>query len=220
MVSDTTLYQDRLSAGEALSEIVAASLEGVKSPVRVYALPRGGIPVAAPIAQRLNCSLEVLAAKKISLPNNPELALGAVTPDGTTIWSPSPHLKGKHQQQLDQAREKALEKAIAQQEQFNPYCPTAEVKKTIVLVVDDGLATGMTMMSAVAALQKKQPDQIWIVAPVAPPEIKSQLLESSDRPRVLILHTPDPFINVGRFYAHFPQLSTEEAISYLNSSKR
>mgnify|MGYP006270290869 FL=1 len=218
IVSDATLYQDRLSAGEALAEAVADSLVGVESPVRVYALPRGGIPVAAPIAQRLNCPLEVLASKKISLPRNSELALGAVTPDGTTVWSKYPHLQRQNQKELEKARERALASAIAQQEQFNPHCPAADVKKAIVLIVDDGIATGMTMMTAVAALRKKQPAQIWIAAPFAPPEIKPQLLKYSDR--AIILHTPDPFINVGRFYANFPQVSIEEAISYLTGDKQ
>jgi len=114
IVSEGTLYQDRSSAGEALANAVAASLGETESPVRVYALPRGGIPVAAPIAQRLNCPLAVLAAKKISLSSNPELALGAVTPDGTTVWGQFTRLKRKNRQELEKAREEAQQSAIAQ----------------------------------------------------------------------------------------------------------
>lgn len=212
-MSETTLYKDRLSAGSALAEEVSAALTGVESPVRVYALPRGGIPVALPIAQKLNCPLEVLAAKKISLPPNKELALGAVTPDGTTVWAQAPHVKREDSQKLEKARKEACSSAIAQQEEFNPHCPSASVENAIVILVDDGIATGMTMMTAIAALRKKEPAQIWIAAPVAPPEVKHQFRELCDR--TIILQAPDPFLNVGRFYANFPQISTEEAVSYL-----
>ena len=214
-MSETTLYENRWRAGESLATEIVTALEGVTLSVRVCALPRGGIPVAAPIAQRLNCPLDVLAAKKISLPSNPELALGAVTPDGTTVWAQSPYLKRKNQQELDEARENALQGAIELQEQFNPYCASMEhLENTIIIVVDDGIATGMTMITAVTSLREKQPTEIWVAAPVAPPETKVEFLERCDR--VLILQTPDPFMNVGRFYKHFPQVSTVEAISYLN----
>lgn len=211
------LYEDRLQAGELLATEVAIGLEGVELPIRVYALPRGGIPVAFPIAQRLNCPLEVLAAKKIALPNNPELALGAITPDGTTVWAKSSFSKRKNSQELEQAREEAYQSAIALQEQFNPHCPQLSVENTIVIIVDDGIATGMTMMTAIKALRKQEPAQVWVAAPVAPPEMKEKIEQNSDR--AIILETPDPFFNVGRFYKKFSQVSTEEAITYLDQIK-
>lgn len=216
-MSQSTLYQDRVSAGERLAQEVVTPLTKVTSPVRVYALPRGGIPVAVPIAQQLQCPLEVLAAKKISLPPNSELALGAVTPDGTTVWAKSPHVQRKNQQELKHAREEALASAIAQQGQFNPHCPAASVENSIVIIVDDGIATGMTMMTAVEALRKQQPAEIWVATPVAPPEIKEQFQKICDR--ALVLETPDPFGSVGRFYAKFSQVSTEEAIAYLQGER-
>lgn len=212
-MSHTTLYQDRFSAGKELAQALATALAGIESSVSVYALPRGGIPVAVPIAQQLDCPLEVLAAKKISLPPNTELALGAVTPDGTTVWAQSPHVQRKNEQELEQAREEALASAIAQQKQFNPHCPSASVENAIVIIVDDGIATGMTMMTAVEALRKQNPAQVWVAAPVAPPEIEEQFQEICDR--ALILQTPDPFGSVGRFYAKFSQVSTDQAIAYL-----
>jgi len=217
-VSDVTPYKNRLSAGEQLAEAVATALGGVEAAVRVVALPRGGIPVAVPLAQRLNCPLEVLAAKKIALPSNPELALGAVTPDGTTVWGQTSLLEESNQQALTQAREKALQSAIAQQEKFNPHCPSASIENSIVIIVDDGIATGMTMLSAVKALRDKKPAQVWMAAPVAPLEMKPQLEQSCDR--AIILQTPDPFWNVGRFYKEFPQVSTEEAIAQLKEQAK
>jgi len=212
-VSEATLYQDRFNAGEQLAQQLATALAETKFPIRVYALPRGGIPVAVPIAQQFQCPLNVLAAKKIALPPNAELALGAVTPDGTTVWAQSPPVKRKNQQELEQARDQALASAIAQQEEFNPHCPAASVENAIVILVDDGIATGMTMMTAEEALRKQQPAQIWVAAPVAPAEIEQQFQTSCDR--AVILQTPDPFVSVGRFYANFPQVSTEQAIAYL-----
>ena len=207
------LYDNRLQAGELLAEELATRLEDVGLSLRVYALPRGGLPVAFPIAKRLHSPLEVLAAKKISLPRNPELALGAVTPDGTTVWAQSPYLEKIKVQKLEKAREEAYQSAIALQEQFNPHCPLLSVEDTLVIIVDDGIATGMTMMTAITALRKQNPTQIWVAAPVAPPEMKEKIDQSSDR--AIILQTPDPFFNVGRFYHQFSQVSTEEAISYL-----
>ncbi|MFW6359657.1 MAG: phosphoribosyltransferase [Chroococcales cyanobacterium] len=215
------LYEDRLQAGELLATEIAAGLEGVELATRVYGLPRGGIPVAFPVAQRLNCPLEVLAAKKIALPSNPELALGAITPDGTTVWTKSSFLNRKNPQELEKAREEAYQSAIALQEQFNPHCPRLAVENTIVIIVDDGIATGMTMMTAVKALGKQNPAQIWVAAPVAPPGMKEKFEQSRDAfgsvfdLRAIILQTPDPFFNVGRFYKKFSQISTAEAISYL-----
>ncbi len=211
-MSEITRYQNRFSAGELLAEEVVQALAGLDAPVRVYALPRGGIPVAVPIAKRLNCALDVLAAKKIALPANPELALGAITPDGTTVWNQRSGLE------LAQGREKALASAIAQQEEFNPYCPSASVKDSIVILVDDGIATGMTMFAAVKALRKQAPAQIWLAVPVAPLEIKPQLEQSCDC--AIILQTPDPFWNVGRFYEEFSQVSTKEAIAQLKEQAK
>lgn len=214
-MSDTPLYQDRLSAGEALAEDILASLPEGEIAVRVYALPRGGIPVAFPVAQKLQCPLEVLAAKKITLPPKSELALGAVTPDGTTIWAHFSQVKGHNQQELEDAKEQAQSSAIAQQEQFSPHCPSAPVENTIVILIDDGIATGMTMLTAVEALRKQNPAQIWVATPVAPREMQQQFQNVCDQ--VIIRHTPEPFLSVGRFYAKFPQTSTEQAISYLES---
>lgn len=217
-MSNIARYQNRFTAGEYLAEEVVKALASVDTPVRVYALPRGGIPVAVPVAKRLNCPLEVLAAKKIALPSNSELALGAITPDGTTVWNQRARLGEGSQQTLEQAREKALASAIAQQEQFNPHCPCASVKDSIIILVDDGIATGMTMFAAVKALRKQAPAEIWLAVPVAPFEMKSKLQESCDR--AILLQTPDPFWNVGRFYEEFSQVSTPEAIAQLQEQAK
>jgi len=217
--SDSTVFANRLEAGERLAEAVLAVVEAQTSTnppevtprFVVYALPRGGIAVAAPIAQALHCPLDVIVAKKITRPENPELAIGAATSDGHVLWStPRQSLSSDlDERMLQQARERAQ----AQWEQLAPVSPQVDPAGAIALIVDDGIATGMTMAVAAQALRAKNPAEIWICVPVAPPEIVPHLKTWSDR--VIVLTTPQPFHSVSRFYKEFPQVEMEEAIECL-----
>jgi len=215
----TVCFANRLEAGERLAEAVWESLNekpilGTPSLV-VYALPRGGLAVAAPIAKTLNCPLDVIVAKKITRPDNRELAIGAVTADGYTLWLPRPRSPREPAYLYEMALHEAREKAYSQWQQFAPSRPTVEPQGAISLIVDDGIATGMTMAVAVQALRARQPAQVWICVPVAPPEILPQLHAWADR--VIVLATPSPFYSVSRFYRTFDQVETEEAIACLQT---
>lgn len=222
-MSNAPLFSDRHAAGLKLAKAILAEIDqlnaaGISARPIVYALPRGGIPVAAPIAQTLNCPLTVVVAKKITRPNNPELAIGAVTADGQVVWSGFKPLQKITSLTHGEALQIAQEKAQAQLNQFSPVYPTVNPQDAIAILVDDGIATGMTMAAAAKALLAQKPKQIWLCAPVAPKELINWLQQWGDR--TIILHTPVEFASVSRFYAEFPQVETETALEYLLQHKQ
>lgn len=217
-MSSTPMFSDRVDAGEHLAisikaELAALYAGGVSASPIVYALPRGGIPVAVPVARCLDCPLDILAAKKITQPDNPELAIGAVTSDGHVLWFEPAPLRKQKKSQREVVLANALKKAQALQDKLSPSCPSISPKGAIAILVDDGIATGMTIAAAAKALRAQQPALIWICAPVAPQGLSDWLQQWCDR--VIILGTPNPFLSVSRFYASFPQVETSEVIAYL-----
>lgn len=211
---NTKIFVDRHDAGEKLAQAVLTEAQTLSDKkFVVYALPRGGLPVAVSVARALGCPLDVIVAKKITRPENSELAIGAVTADGHVLWlEPS----CEQAQELDRdALLFAQKKAQAQLAQFGDR-PEIDPEGAIALLVDDGIATGMTMAVAVKALKTRNPLEIWICAPVAPQEMVNSL-ELGGASRAIILATPDPFWSVSRFYQVFNQVETEEALACLQN---
>jgi predicted phosphoribosyltransferase len=217
-MSSGPLFNDRADAGEQLAQSLLTQITQLQeagfsaSPI-VYALPRGGIPVAAPVARQLGCPLDIVVAKKISTPQNPELAIGAVTSEGNVLWARQRLFGKKNSSLWESALRQAQEKAQAQLEQLSIGCSRVNPQGALALLIDDGIATGMTMAAAAQAVKAHEPAQLWICAPVAPAELMKWLQEWCDR--VVILETPENFLSVSRFYANFPQVETEEALIYL-----
>lgn len=206
------LFQDRHEAGEKLAQAIADQAPPL--PI-VYALPRGGLPVAEPVARRLQCPLDIIVAKKITEPEQPELAIGAVTAGGHVLWVNPPPWKAHTTLLRYTAREKAQQLAQAQWAQLTGRPHLAATGMTAI-VIDDGIATGMTMAVAVQALREQRPAEIWIAAPVAPPSLIPSLHQWAEQ--VMILATPEPFLSVSRFYQQFPQVKIEEAAACLRQS--
>ena len=218
-MSSAPLFSDRTDAGEKLAQVLLsliteqeATTGVVLSPI-VYALPRGGIPVAAPVARRLNCPLDIVVAKKITTPQNPELAMGAVTSEGNVLWSRQRVLVKGNSNWREAALRQAQEKAQTQLAQLSIGCPKINPHGKLALLVDDGIATGMTIAAASQALRTHYPAAVWICAPVAPEGLMDWISQWCDR--LVVLHTPDLFLSVSRFYTTFPQVKTEEALLYL-----
>jgi putative phosphoribosyl transferase len=215
---DPVLFTDRTAAGVALAAAVQTEAQAwPDAQFVVYALPRGGVPIGAPIARALNCPLEVVIAKKITRPDNPELAIGAVTADDQALWlhppsDPSLPLKPWHLVALQQAQAKAQ----AQLAEFAPYTQLPSTN-TIALLVDDGIATGMTVAVAAKALRARRPRALWICVPVAPSQLMPALQTWCDR--LIVLATPDPFLSVSRFYQIFDQVETATALAYLAEAR-
>ena len=220
------LFRDREAAGQELALAVFEEFTRLRAATNsdwqiataqpiVYGLPRGGIPIAAAIAEKLSCPLDVVIAKKITRPEDPELAIGAVATTGEVLWAqPQPwHL---HRTKIYQAALQAtLEKAQLQLTQFSSIRPQVEPNGAIAILVDDGIATGMTIAVAAQALRQRKPAQIWICAPVAPLELVEWLRQWSDR--LILLATPPDFSSVSRFYQDFPQVELDEALNYLQN---
>lgn len=206
-------FDDRADAGEKLAEAVEYELgklnltaQNAVKPI-VYALPRGGLPVAVPVARRLGCALDVVVAKKITRPDNLELAIGAATADGHVLWQkqnqPNLRLQKSALQQAQNSAQSLLADLASGQ-------PNVSAAGALAILVDDGIATGMTVAVAAKALLSQQPAAVWICAPVAPLDLMDFLAEIADKS--IILETPHPFYSVSRFYAQFPQVETAEAL--------
>ena len=215
-MSSIHIFHDRADAGEKLAKVIFSDFCHEKltrdwplNPI-VYALPRGGLPVAVPVARRLSCPLSVVVAKKITLPSNPELALGAVTADGCIVWSKQKPRSLRVQYALI---EKAQQKALSQLEKLSAGKAEISSLDRLVILVDDGIATGMTMIAAVKSIQLQKPNAVWICVPVAPPELLQPLRKCCDR--LIVLETPYPFMSVSRFYTEFTQVETEVALACL-----
>lgn len=211
------LFLDREDAGKQLATAIQLAINHGEyshlSPV-IYGLPRGGLPVAVPIARHLHCPLTAIIAKKITLPDNPELAVGAVTADGSVLWSP---YRPENLQVQETALEQAQTKAREQFNQFSPHCPSVDVEGKLAILVDDGIATGMTMLAAAQALGMQKPASLWMAVPVAPLEMIPYLETACDQ--ILVLAKPSPFFSVSRFYEYFPQVTTEAALLCLEKQQ-
>ncbi len=181
--------------------------------------------MAIPVARKLKCPLDIIIAKKITTFSNRELAIGAVTTDGNVLWSSPKLLKRISCDLLNKSRSLALEKALTQESQFASYRPQVNaegaicgsrsgVSPRIAILVDDGIATGMTILAAAEAIKANhQAAQVWIASPVAPRPLLPELNQSCNR--LLILETPSPFLSVSRFYFNFDQVTTSVALDYL-----
>jgi putative phosphoribosyl transferase len=211
------IFRDRKDAGRQLAEKLA-TLRGEPNLI-VLGIPRGGVVVAAEIAQELDAPLDVLIAHKIGLPENPEFAVGAVTSTGEVYLD---------EETLDELRIDRAEiaRAVEQWREevahrvaiFRGGRAALDVKEKIAIVVDDGIATGSTMFAAVQALKKQQPTQLIVAVPVGPGETISRLRAECDQ--VVVLETPIPFWAVGRFYVRFEQTEDAQVIKLLNEAQR
>jgi predicted phosphoribosyltransferase len=206
-------FTDRWEAGALLAPPLTAALEDLteKVPLAIYALPRGGVPVAIALGQRLNLPVGIIAAKKITLPNQPEFALGAVTMTGHCLWGYRP---GEATETLlEQAQTAAIRRAQSQWQEFAPHCPPFQPQGRGWIVVDDGIATGLTMLAAIQLGRIYEAAWVWVCVPVMPPETVAHF--QGQGARLLVLATPSPFNCVSRFYQDFPQLTNGEVIAQL-----
>ncbi len=199
------VFEDRYSAGLLLAEIIIKA-----KPVNpiVYAIPRGGVIVAAPIAQQLGCPLDVAIAKKIVLPTNPETALGAVTAEGYMLEMGKEYCTPN---EWSHAVQYARSKAEGLLQTFQPFRPHLEISDTTAILVDDGIATGATIAVIAAAMRILPYREIWLAAPVAPLIMPKEINSRIDK--IIILEYPEIFVSVSHFYRHFPEVTTSEALS-------
>jgi putative phosphoribosyl transferase len=210
------LFKDRSDAGRQL----AARLHAWRGRgAIVLALPRGGVPVGFEIARELHAALDLVLVRKIGAPHEPELALGAVA-DGE-----SPELVADDRlvaalevtgNYLADAKATALAELARRRSVYLKDRPPVPVQGRPVIVVDDGIATGATMLAALRATRQRRPAHLVLAVPVAPTETISRLRAAADE--IICLSKPAEFFAVGQFYRAFPQLSDGEVIAFLNQA--
>lgn len=209
------MFNDRTEAGEKLADRLAQMT--LQDPV-VLALPRGGVPVAAPVARRLGAPLDLLMVRKIAMPGAPELAAGAVVEGGAPVFNDA-MLRAMRLSEADFAGEVAEKRAeiAARQARLRDGAARVPVAGRDAIVVDDGIATGATVRAALNALRTRDPARILLAVPVAPPDTLADLGALAEE--VICLHAPDPFRAVSLHYRHFDQTDDETVAALLKAAR-
>ena len=207
-------YANRTTAGRALAEVLVTDA-ALGNKLVVLALPRGGLPVAAEVAARLNAPLGMILVRKIGVPGRSELAMGALAMVGGEIAEFRNQEITDGLQISSQAFELARNRERLELERRASLFPSAEldIADATVILVDDGLATGSTMLAAVAAVRTHRPAAVVVAVPVGARQAVQALRSVADR--VICPSTPEPFIAVGGAYEDFRQLSDEEVLTIL-----
>src|SRR5262245_29019459 len=210
------IFADRAEAGSLL----AARLQELRldHPV-VFALPRGGVPIGAEVALSLSAPLDVIFARKLGAPQQPELAVGAVA---GVIDAPEIVLNrqliaslGLSEEFIAQSARRELAVIDRQRAQYEAARARISVARATAIVVDDGVATGMTMQAALRHLRRKQPARLIAATPVAAREAAAMVQREADA--AVLLSVPRRFGSVGGFYRSFTQVSDEEVIALLKA---
>jgi len=207
------LFKDRVEAGQKLAQRLAFLKPKAKA-VIVLAVPRGGVVVGAEIAKALGVPLDVYITRKIGAPGNEELAIGAVSSDGTIVLDHYlAQATGADDHYIAQETQRQQQEIARRLKLYRGDRPAPILKGKIVILVDDGVATGATTMAALRALRKQDPAELILAVPVGPPDSIERLSQEADQ--VICLATPEPFWAVGRFFLDWSQTSDEEVIDLL-----
>lgn len=204
------VFRDRTSAGKALgAELVKRKYTNP----HVFALVRGGVPVAAEIAKKLKAPLDAVVVRKLGLPSYSELGFGALAPDGTTEIDNT--IIQRYRLHVDdiEAVKTAQWKELQRREMEYMIREPGDLAGQTAILVDDGIATGITMLAAVKYLKKFNPDKIVVTVPVCPDTAESQFIGVADE--FVCLDFEEYFLSVGQFYDQFWQVSDEEVVSLL-----
>lgn len=207
-------FTDRHEAGKRLAERLLG-LKG-KHPV-VLALPRGGVPVGFEVAKALEAPLDLVLVRKIGVPQQEELALGAIadgTPPELVLDQRLVATYGISAAYIEETKSAALREIERRRHAYLGNRQPVDVGGSTAIVVDDGIATGATMLAALRATRRRGPHRLVLAVPVAPPHTLERLRREADE--TVCLDTPEEFFAVGQFYHHFPQLEDEEVIALLN----
>lgn len=208
---ETMLFSDRYEAGRRLAEILS-HYQG-QNPL-ILAVPRGGIPVACEIQRVTEGRLDLVIPRKLSAPQNPELALGAVAPDGTVVLEERIVTKlGVSQEYIREEVARQLAEIQRRLQRFRGGRPFPSLAGEIVIVVDDGVATGATLRAALRMVRGKGARSLVLAVPVGPPETIAALGREVDE--LVCLATPENFYAVGQFYRDFTQTSDREVEALL-----
>jgi len=200
-------FRDRAQAGRFLADKLE-SCAGEPAAV-VLGLPRGGVPVAAEIANHLGARLDIFLVRKVGAPGQAELALGAIASGGVIILNHAVIADLRvSPRELETLIARAQTELRALENHYRPADHAANLRGRLIILVDDGLATGATMRAAVAAVRERQPARIVVAVPVAARDVVEQFRTAADE--FVCVQTPPDFRGVGQFYEDFSQTSDEE----------
>jgi putative phosphoribosyl transferase len=210
------IFRDRTEAGRALGERLSAYIQ--QPDVIVLGLPRGGVPVALEVARRLGAKLDVLVVRKLGAPGHAELAIGAIASGGSRVFNNDliarlgiPETEVLHIEALECAE---LERRVAAYRGEGLF---PNLTDQVVILVDDGLATGATMRAAIATVKTQHPKKIIVAVPVAPQDTKQALMLEVDE--VVCLESPKHFYAVALAFEHFEQVSDDEVRQALGEAR-
>ena len=208
------LFRNREEAGRRL----AKALEGFKGrDTVVLGIPRGGVVVANEVAKALGARLDVVVTRKIEAPGEPEYALGAVTQEGEVIMDrQAAESLGASPAYLDDQVRKKREEVRERMERLRGSAPYPDLRGKVVVIVDDGIATGSSVGAAVMSVRKRNPREVVVAVPVAPRDALEVLKEEGAK--VVCLETPGPFLAIGEFYGDFDQVEDLEVKRILDQN--
>ncbi len=204
-------FKDREEAARLLIEKLS---DYVGTNPLVLAIPRGSVGMGRMIADALKGELDLVLVHKIGLPGDPELAIGAVSENGayfTTSYFSSLNVPGEWIQKEVECQTKRLQE---QRRLFTPARAAVGTRGRVVIIVDDCIATGSTVLAAVQGVAQGSPKKIVVATPVAPPDTVGSVRREVDK--VVVISTPEDFHSVGEFYEKFPQVSDQEVVKILN----
>lgn len=210
------LYKDRVDAGKRLAKELSKYAN--RSDVLILALPRGGVPVAFEVAKELNVKMDVFIVRKLGVPGNEELAMGAISSDNIRVLNEDVVRSFQIPERvINMVAENELRELERRERAYRGDRPKPEISGSTVILIDDGLATGATMRAAAAALKIKNPAKIVVAVPTGAPDTCELFRREVDE--VICVATPEPFYGVGAWYGNFSQTTDEEVCDLLNKAR-
>jgi putative phosphoribosyl transferase len=206
-------FDDRLEAARLLADVLVAKAH---RDAVVLALPRGGVPLAAEIARRLDAPLDVILVRKIGVPHRPELAVAAVVNGDhpkIVVNEDVAAMSGLDEKAIKRLADVQLAEIRRRRTLYRAGREQVPIKGRTAIVVDDGIATGATVRASLKAIRRREPQRIILAVPVAPASTLTRLEDLVDE--IICLYTPDPFLAVGACYREFDQVSDAEVVRLL-----
>jgi putative phosphoribosyl transferase len=212
-----SFFNDRTDAGKRLAERLSTYAN--REDVLILALPRGGVPVAFEIAKELNVRMDVFIVRKLGVPGNEELAMGAIA-SGNIRALNEDVIKSFHinQKLIDEVTANEIRDLERRERIYRGNRPAPKIRGSTVILIDDGLATGATMRAAVAAVKSKNPAEVIVAVPVAAPDTCSAFGYEVDE--IICVATPEPFYGVGAWYEDFSQTTDKEVVELLDRAAK
>lgn len=212
-----TVFRDRRDAGRKLAQELSHYAD--RSDVTIFALPRGGVPVAYEVALALNAPLDIFIVRKLGLPGREELALGAIGSGGIRVLNSDViRILNIPPEVINIVAQRELQELQRREQQYRGDRSAPDVRGRTVVLIDDGLATGASMRAAVAGLRAQHPARIVVAVPTAAREVCDAFEFEVDE--IVCVITPEPFYGVGQWYEKFTQIDDEEVRRLLEQANQ